>query len=61
MSDPISLVRWERRRRVRDVLHRQGLEQLWYDFEAEADRELALDWLRSHGLIPDETDEDASG
>jgi hypothetical protein len=37
-------------RRVRDVLHRRGLEQLWYDFEAEADRELAREWLRSQGL-----------
>ena len=38
-------------RRVRGALRRRGLEQLWHDFEAAADRELALDWLRSEGLM----------
>lgn len=39
-------------RRVRSVLHRRGLEQLWYDFEAAADREMATDWLARHQLTP---------
>ena len=38
-------------RRVRGVLREQGLEQMWHDYEAEADRRLALDWLRSEGLL----------
>jgi len=41
-------------RRVRGALQRRGLEHLWHDFEAEADRELALDWLRSEGLLAEE-------
>lgn len=38
-------------RRVRGVLRRRGQEQLWFDFEAAADRELALDWLRDEDLL----------
>jgi hypothetical protein len=39
-------------RRVRDVLDQRGKLDLWYAFEAEADREDARDWLRSRGLLP---------
>ncbi|MCA9488334.1 MAG: hypothetical protein KC621_00365 [Myxococcales bacterium] len=45
-------------RRVRDVLHRRGLEKLWYDYESAADRALALGWLRDEGLLPPEPDDD---
>ena len=43
-------------RRVRNALGRRGLERLWHDYEAEADRQLALGWLRSQGLLPPESD-----
>jgi hypothetical protein len=38
-------------RRVREVLRRRGAEERWHAFEAAADRELALAWLRSEGLL----------
>ena len=33
------------------VLRERGLEGLWQEFEAEADRRLAMSWLRSQGLL----------
>jgi len=38
-------------RRVRGVLQRRGIEQLWFDFEKAADREMVLQWLEDEGLI----------
>ena len=37
-------------RRVKDCLHRNGAIQLWYDFEAAADLELATGWLAQRGF-----------
>jgi len=41
-------------RRVRGVLQRRGIEQLWFDFEKAADREMVLEWLEDQGLIEQE-------
>ena len=41
-------------RRVRGVLRQQNLEHLWHDFEAAANRQLALEWLRSEALLPED-------
>lgn len=48
-------------RRVRDLLHREGLEQLWYDFEAVEDRQLARKWLFEEGLLASSDPDDEDG
>ena len=37
-------------RRFKDTVYRFGLEQKWYDFQAEKYRELAMEWCESHGF-----------
>jgi hypothetical protein len=41
-------------RRVRDVLHRHGRLQDWFDFEVARDREEARAWLVQVGLLADD-------
>lgn len=37
-------------RRVKEVLHARDAIDLWYAFEADRDRRLALNWLAEQGL-----------
>jgi len=41
-------------RRVRNALDDMGLQQLWWDFETRANRQLARDWLQEHGLVAED-------
>lgn len=37
-------------RRFKDTVDDIGIEQRWYDFEAQYYRKLAIDWCKTHGL-----------
>src|SRR5262249_31842212 len=37
-------------RYFKDLIHRRGVKEDWYEFRAEALREIAVDWLEENGL-----------
>ncbi len=37
-------------RRFKDTLYRYGIEQSWYDYQAEAYKQIAIRWCRDEGL-----------
>ena len=37
-------------RYFKDVLHRRGMKEQWYEFRTQALREIAVNWLEEHGV-----------
>ena len=37
-------------RYFKDVIHRRGVKEDWYNFRSEALREIAVEWLEENGL-----------
>jgi hypothetical protein len=37
-------------RYFKDVIHRRGVKEDWYEFRTEAPREIAVEWLEKNGL-----------